>query len=403
MKIRRFSGANTREVLQNIRNTLGPDAVILSNREVDGGVEIVTAIDFDEKQWGAGSPPALAWPESLMVRGEPGPRAAEGMGRVHGAAGEKVWPPTVSGRGQPQGSAGAAPAELAHLHSELNALRRLVEARWGGTTEQPSRERFMDLGFSAEWAARLAEPGYGGELESALQEGLAGRLSITADPLGKGGVFALLGPTGSGKTTSIAKLAARQVLRHGPRSVALMTTDTYRIAGVEQLGIYGRILGVPVDVIRSPEDLLRALERHQERNWVFIDTIGMSPRDPRLEEQLHWLGDLGSQVRKLLLVNAGLSGKSLPAVLSPYLRLPLDGAILSKVDESPAFGAALEWLAGQSLPLCFFSDGQRVPEDLHSARWEALIAHMLAAEHTEAMATPGQYRYHAPTQEECIA
>ncbi|MHB1203915.1 MAG: hypothetical protein ACYCZC_12355, partial [Acidithiobacillus sp.] len=155
MKIRRFSGANTREVLQNIRNTLGPDAVILSNREVDGGVEIVTAIDFDEKQWGAGSPPALAWPESLMVRGEPGPRAAEGMGRVHGAAGEKVRPPTVSGRSQPQGSAGAAPAELAHLHSELNALRRLVEARWGETTEQPSRERFMDLGFSAEWAARL--------------------------------------------------------------------------------------------------------------------------------------------------------------------------------------------------------------------------------------------------------
>lgn len=402
MKIRRFSGANTREVLQNIRNTLGPDAVILSNREVDGGVEIVTAIDFDEKQWGASSQPSLAWPESLLADAEPPSRAADGTGRGPGAAGDDERTAAISGRSKPQGGARAAPAELAHLHSELNALRRLVEARWGGTMEQPSRERFMDLGFSAEWATQLAELG-GGELESALQEGLAGRMSIVADPLGKGGVFAVLGPTGSGKTTSIAKLAARQVLRHGPRSVALMTTDTYRIAGVEQLGIYGRILGVPVDVIRSPEDLLCALERHRDRTWVFIDTIGMSPRDPRLEEQLHWLGDLGSKVRKLLLVNAGLSGKSLPAVLSPYLRLPLDGAILSKVDESPAFGAALEWLAEQSLPLCFFSDGQRVPEDLHSARWEAIIAHMLAAEHGAAMAAPAQYRYHAIKQEECIA
>ena len=193
---------------------------------------------------------------------------------------------------------------------------------------------------------------------------------------GEGGLLALLGPTGAGKTTTIAKLAARKVLRHGPHAVALFTTDTYRIAGVEQLGIYARILGVPLEVVHDAQDLLRGLQKYEDRPWIFIDTMGLSPRDPRLRQQLEWLEAVGPDLHRYLLLPAGLDRRGLGSMLAPYEQLSLSAAILSKVDEAPACGAALEWLEQHHLPLAYFSDGQKVPEDLHEARWSYLLASM---------------------------
>ncbi|MCK9187618.1 flagellar biosynthesis protein FlhF [Acidithiobacillus sp.] len=387
MKIRRFNGASTRDVLQQIRTTLGADAVILSNRDVDGGVEIVAAIDFDEKQWTEVTP-TPSWPEPL--RGVPAKLPEENVLTMSTkpplAVPERVAPMAVSS----SATTGATP-----LRNELQALRQLVEKRWGSLrASKQAREVLTDMGFSAGWAAQIAQQAAEEAWEAPLRAVLEERVGLSENPLDKGGIFAVLGPTGSGKTTSIAKLAAAQVLRHGPHSVALLTTDTYRIAGVEQLGIYARILGVPLEVIRGPEDLFQALEKHCQRPWIFIDTIGMSPRDQRLGEQLQWLAALGPQAHRFLLISAGLSDKSLSTVLAPYADLPLAGAILSKVDEAPAFGGALEWLAQHHLPIAYYSDGQKVPEDLHEARWDALIHILQSVPAGDAVASTAHNRYH---------
>ncbi|PKY11269.1 flagellar biosynthesis protein FlhF [Acidithiobacillus marinus] len=370
MKIKRFSGANTRDVLQQIRLTLGPEAVILSNREADGEVEIVAAIDFDEKQWNE-TQSVPAWPEPLRAASE-----KPQMPPAVSASPAQTIPHTH----EPQATSSRdynirSEDKASLLHDELQALKQLVERRWGAQPEAKSAKEFLlAMGFSDAWIARFLERGEPQNWEESLRKTLEEQAGISPTTLDKPGLFVLLGPTGSGKTTSIAKLAAAQVLRHGPHSVALLTTDTYRIAGVEQLDIYARILGVPLDVIKGPEDLLRSLEKHRDRSWIFIDTIGMGPKDQRLNEQLQWFAALGADAQRFLMIPASLSGRNLSVVLEPYTHIPLNGAILSKVDETPAFAAVLEWLTIQHLPVAWYSDGQKVPEDMHEAPWEQLLS-----------------------------
>ncbi|MBU2739103.1 flagellar biosynthesis protein FlhF [Acidithiobacillus concretivorus] len=391
MKIKRFSGANTREVLQQIRGTLGPDAVILSNRESDGEVEIVAAIDFDEKQWNE-TQSLPAWPEPLRTH----PEKTETFQPSQIPANVPTIAPSPT-------SATASQRDLPHplasapLRDELQALKQLVERRWGPQLVQQSAQEFLtEMGFSDEWITKLLEEGESQAWEQKLLSTLQEKVGVSQASLEKPGLFILMGPTGSGKTTSIAKLAAAQVLRHGPHSVALLTTDTYRIAGVEQLDIYARILGVPLDVIKGPEDLLKSLEKHRDRSWIFIDTIGMGPRDPRLNEQLQWFAALGADAQRFLLIPASLSGRNLATVLQPYTDIPLSGAIISKVDETPAFAAVLEWLAAQHLPVAWYSDGQKVPEDMHEAPWEQLmnLLKMNSALPKDKLADDPESRYH---------
>lgn len=388
MKIKRFNGTNTRDVLQQIRVALGPDAVILSNREVAGEVEIVAAIDFDEKQWEE-SQAAPAWPESLRNVSEVAPTTQ--VQSIPLPEHEPV--PAIAANPSDIDSPAVAPTVSPPLRSELQALKQLVEKRWGSQNRGKSaRESLAEMGFSSGWINALLGQGEIPDWEKKLRQKLEVEIGISQVALEKRGIFILLGPTGSGKTTSIAKLAAAQVLRHGPHSVALLTTDTYRIAGVEQLDIYARILGVPLDVIRGPEDLLKSLDKHRERPWIFIDTIGMSPRDPRLGEQLQWLAALGADAQRFLMIPASLGGQSLSTVLAPYAGVPLNGAILSKVDETPAFGAVIEWLAAQHLPIAWYSDGQKVPEDMHEAPWDSLLK-ILHTSHA-GVAKQGENRYH---------
>ena len=391
MKIKRFSGANTREVLQQIRGSLGPEAVILSNRESDGEVEIVAAIDFDEKQWNE-TQSLPAWPEPLRTH----PEKAETFQPSQIPAKATAIAPSPT-------SATASQRDLPHplasapLRDELQALKQLVERRWGPQlVQQSAQESLTEMGFSDEWITKLLEEGESQAWEQKLLSTLQEKVGVSQASLEKPGLFILMGPTGSGKTTSIAKLAAAQVLRHGPHSVALLTTDTYRIAGVEQLDIYARILGVPLDVIKGPEDLLKSLEKHRDRSWIFIDTIGMGPRDPRLNEQLQWFAALGADAQRFLLVPASLSGRNLATVLQPYTDIPLSGAIISKVDETPAFAAVLEWLAAQHLPVAWYSDGQKVPEDMHEAPWEQLmnLLKMNGALQKDKLADDPGSRYH---------
>jgi flagellar biosynthesis protein FlhF len=183
----------------------------------------------------------------------------------------------------------------------------------------------------------------------------------------QGGVFALVGPTGVGKTTSTAKLAARCVMRHGPDKLALITTDAYRIGAHEQLRIYGKILGVMVHSVKDEADLRIALKELKNKHTVLIDTVGVSQRDQMVTEQVSMLQGAGANVKRLLCLNATATQETLSEVVRAYQGSGLAGCIMTKLDEAAAIGNVLDVVIRQKLNLFYVSNGQRVPEDLHLA------------------------------------
>jgi len=198
-------------------------------------------------------------------------------------------------------------------------------------------------------------------------------LSVTRDDiLTRGGIAALIGPTGVGKTTTVAKLAARYNLRHGPNRVALITTDSYRIGAFEQLCTFGMILDAPVRLVRTAQELQDAIKAFSDKSLILIDTAGMSQRDLRLSQQFALLND-PARIRSYLVLAANAQHSVLQETAAAFARIPLSGAILTKVDETTRLGAALSVVHEQNLPLAYICNGQRVPEDLQAAQVDALI------------------------------
>ena len=193
----------------------------------------------------------------------------------------------------------------------------------------------------------------------------------------RGGVFALMGPTGVGKTTTTAKLAARCVMRFGASKVALLTTDSYRIGGHEQLRIFGKILGVSVHAVKDAADLQLALAELRNKHIVLIDTIGMSQRDRLVSDQISMLCRAGQPVQRLLLLNATSHGDTLNEVVQAYQNAPdqqpLAGCMLTKLDEATNLGSVLDTVIRYKLPVHYVSTGQKVPENLYVATKKFLI------------------------------
>ena len=173
-----------------------------------------------------------------------------------------------------------------------------------------------------------------------------------------------MGPTGVGKTTTTAKIAARCVVRHGAEKLALITTDGYRIGAQEQLRIYGRILGVPVFPVRDATELRQTLAELSNKHMVLIDTVGMSQRDRMVAQQAAMLAGAGS-VKRLLLLNATCRGDTLDDVIRAYRGPDLAGCIFSKVDEAASLAPAIGAAIAHQLSVFYITNGQRVPEDLH--------------------------------------
>ncbi|KGC07864.1 MULTISPECIES: flagellar biosynthesis protein FlhF [Burkholderia] len=193
----------------------------------------------------------------------------------------------------------------------------------------------------------------------------------------RGGVFALMGPTGVGKTTTTAKLAARCVMRFGASKVALLTTDSYRIGGHEQLRIFGKILGVPVHAVKDAGDLALALSELRNKHIVLIDTIGMSQRDRAVSDQIAMLHGANAPVQRLLLLNATSHGDTLNEVVQAYRSAGehpnLAGCILTKLDEATHLGGVLDTVIRYKLPVHYVSTGQKVPENLYVASTRFLL------------------------------
>jgi len=436
MKIKRYFAPDIRQAIRMVREEQGPDAVILSNRKVDGGVEIVAARDFDEhalldraKSEPRGEPASAAAEPFAKAETEAKRRAEDAFREVLGkanaapasasAATNMRQPvPPVSRRAEQSGPAfGAAAGKPApqprqervgstavrqpepvapsveseafkEMQRELRQMRRMIdahlsEAGWqNAASRSPTRldllRRFSALGFSKKVSLELSERlGSVDDLELAWQAGqdiLSRQIPLAEDNLlDYGGVVALVGPTGVGKTTTIAKLAARFRLKHGPRQIALITTDNYRIGAHEQLSTYGRILDVPVRAASSIEDLRQLLSGFYDKRLVLIDTAGIGQRDRRLAEQVALFGRAGMPIKSYLVMSAASQLRVMQETVDAFSGFSPDACILTKLDETGQLGSAVSAVVENRLPVAFLCDGQQVPEDLHVARTHLLL------------------------------
>ncbi|MFN2308651.1 MAG: flagellar biosynthesis protein FlhF [Gammaproteobacteria bacterium] len=382
MQIKRYFATDMRQAIRKVREEQGPDAVILSNRKVEGGVEIIAALDYDEALVGeALGQPAAAPVAPATVSKVPAP----------GAENPALPAEAAAARGadrRPAISWAQDPALVAMRH-EIHELRGLLENQlahlaWGDLQRRAPHtstvlRRLSALGLSTELCRALGEQiGPTSDEDLAWRRALgllAQQIPVTDDDiLNTGGVVALVGSTGVGKTTTVAKLAARYSLRHGQRSVALVTTDCYRIGAHEQLLTYGRILGVPVQVVSSHEALQTTLASLADKRLVLIDTAGMSQRDLRLAEQFATLRDSGVPLHTYLVMAATTQASVLDEAVRAFGATTLAGCILTKLDEAASLGGVLSVIAKHRLPLAYVGDGQRVPEDLHPARAHNLVS-----------------------------
>lgn len=421
MRTQVFTGATSREVLYKVKEALGDDALILSNRARDGVIEVVALAASDITSAAA---PAAGAPDASVQRSIPRAVVFPRVDAVpaHASqpqpqAGQKTQPepgpqPQPQARPQPAPALVHSPlplaaqpsepapraADAAHARnardidgilSEIQSLKSILRsdlAAFAADNAPAAASRssimreLLDAGFSAKLARELAgdpqAPGAQSMEQVAQKLERELRVANEDEIINEGGIYALVGPTGVGKTTTVAKIAARAVVRYGAAKVALLTTDSYRIGAHDQLRIYGRILSVPVHAIRDAEDLATVLAELKDRHLVLIDTIGMSQRDRMVAEQAALLSNCG-RVKRLLLVSTTANTATLNQVVSAYKSSGVHGCILTKTDEAASLAPALDAVIRHALPVHYLTDGQRVPEDLQLPNVPVLVREAL--------------------------
>ena len=419
MKVKRFVAPTMRQALREIRDEMGPDAVILSNRRVSGGVELLTALESDAAEQSEPSPapaPAPAAPSRLerelermqqdarqraqalaarFAQPEPvvdeTPLAANATPDEAPAA--EVPRPSPASSPQPPVTAAASSDELAVLRFELQSMRDLLERQMAGmawrevSRESPARASLWQglkrIGLPATVARRLLDSVNEGQPVKAQWQQLMRSLTaavpvVSGDPVAAGGCFAFLGPAGAGKTTTIGKLATRYVLANGADDIALVSTDNYRIAGQEQLRTLGRILNVPVRFVDQQHSLDQLLYALRHKKLVLIDTPGLGQQEPALARLRQMINEQGSRLQSLLVLPATSQARVLQAAWQNYQVDSLAGCVLTKLDETASLGDALGLLIDRRLPLAYVSDGQDIPHAIGLPDPAGLVSQAIA-------------------------
>jgi flagellar biosynthesis protein FlhF len=352
MNIKRFTGRDMREAMRRVRDTFGPDAVILETVREDDTIAISAAVDFDPAAYQAGQRPS----------------ETEGV--------ETAVPAETTA------ATSLETPELAELQAEVRSLRSLMENQvsrllWDDhARRRPEsaaiQRNLSQLGLTPEMVRRVMGNLPTEHIESAWSaslEQLVHHLNVLEDdPVRDGGIYAVVGPTGAGKTTTIAKLAARYRLHGRAEDIALVTTDTYRIGAREQLETFGRIMGIAVYVAPDADTLGATLRALADKHLVLIDTAGMGQRDLRLARELACLTATEQDIQVLLALPANVQTESLQEIVDAFRIARPVGCILTKMDEATSLGGAFSVLIRAGLPLAYVANGQRVPEDLHFAR-----------------------------------
>ena len=286
----------------------------------------------------------------------------------------------------------SAAVEMHGMMSEIRAMRGMMESQlaelsWGNTQQREPQKaavlrEMLAAGFSASLSRYLIDklPAGKDAAESLrwVKTVLSRNITTRADEdaiLDRGGVFALVGPTGVGKTTTTAKVAAAFATKYGAANLGLVTLDAYRLGAHEQLRAYGRILGVPVHTAHDRASLDDLLDLLTAKKMVLVDTAGMAQRDARTRELLDMLAH--RSVRKLLVVNAAAQGETIEDVLLAYRVATCAGVVLSKIDEAVKLGPALDAAIRHKLRIVGVANGQRVPEDWHRLSATSLVQRAL--------------------------
>ncbi|WP_421866697.1 flagellar biosynthesis protein FlhF [Motiliproteus sp.] len=443
MKVRRFFAPDMGQAMRLVRDEVGPDAVILSNNRVAGGVEVVVALEYEPAPSEPSAPRSLSDARrerqlSALMGGRPdsdkGRRLNQELDRtrselarrkaaqVSGVSSvrpiqnrqldsldDKAWDDVLASLRADQADVDPVPVQkpaaperpvvteavvpresevLRAMRSEIEDLKQMLREQMAAPAtveagEDPVlgrlRSRLQRVGVSDSLIERLIqalEPGV--DLERAWKVSLSRMVEslpvVGEDLVDRGGILAFVGATGVGKTTTIGKLAARYVLKHGSSGVALITTDSYRIAAHEQLRTFGRILDIPVRVVDEEHSLDDALRSLRDRRVVLIDTAGIGGSDQQREEQLEMLARSGSRIKKLLVLPCTAQQQVLQRSYDHFKSIGLNGAVLSKLDESVSLGEVVSTIIEQRLPLAYLADGQRIPDHIEVAKAKTLIS-----------------------------
>ncbi len=402
MNVKRFFSKTMQDALRMVREEFGPDAVILSNNRVEGGVEIVAALDYEEEESAAelptsqpnknGSQPSPS--QIARMHAERHLKLQREMERAkrkietarkkrqpesRPASASSVAPEQLAGNSVTRGAEGWD--ELSDMKAEIQELKGLISAQ-----AEQSRIRPVSASSSLvtqqvdEWLHSLcldrsiarplldsvrSENSFEAARDT-IRKQLGHAMSVShGDLIDQGGAVALVGPTGSGKTMTIGKLAARYVMKYGTEGLALVTTDRYRIAAHEQLKVFGRILNVPVHVVDEENCLDSILDRLTDKKLVLIDTAGLMHSDSCWSEQLQELKLSQHGIRNYLVMSAVGQYQVMSSNYHYYKMVGLAGTIITKVDEAVSLGEAISFMVATRLRAAYFTDGQRVPEDIH--------------------------------------
>lgn len=408
MKVKRFVAANMQLALRKVSQELGADAVIMSSKKVDDGFEVVAALDY---QTGESTENPEVERQLELQRELEAAKASRQQGTqereqrldyarqsdVSSSAGLKDVLQGLKDKRYSDDRAPQAGLESgddavdqagreAHYNNvihamsgELRELKNWMVSHQGSAwdtsrplTWQQSQlwQRCQDVGLEPAWADRIASQISDEQsVEQAWQQALkliARDLPVAAPELfERGGRYALVGPTGAGKTTTIGKLAAQFVIHHGADSVALITLDNYRVAAHDQIGTFSRLLGVELHKVGNEKDLKAALLKTQNKKLVLIDSAGLASQDPHFQTQLSMLKRTGAGLKKLLVLPLTSQGRCLQENYEHFKAAGLVGCVFTKLDECFSLGPAMSVAALTKLPVTLVTDGPHIPDDVH--------------------------------------